>query len=624
VTHEASEGNRLIFNVACLKPFNNDALMTLTADQLGSDELSDLPRKHNQFSLKFKKKTQIPDTLVFRGASVDDTFDVPATGYPESEDDSYYAEFEHAVISITDHSFDGMNCYIDQTVWQSNFEESGVNYGTLKDPYKFKLRFMPYDDFGGTIYDLRLYGNAIKEDETTETLDVSGTDYAKEKEYQNDLVSTDLNWHKFFLAWVTSKSTQERKITVVDPNENFVSLMTLMYGTSVNQDNRVISIDGVKMTVESATWAMTKERWELSGRQTRTSTTFTEYVEKQKANNIFDDMQKKLIVAFDVAHPNADTPDEVTQQIDIPTEKNINNYTVEIDPVYMKGTTNTAKYVAFNFQRRQFEFEAYAGLPPENVTDIGYTLDDSVLADNVFGSYSRLFYPNPADVTVDAENGRQLGSFNVKFYRKSDSAFVGEYYDVLDGYWPAMYLAFMIKRNLNYGYTYAKVKGYSPGYNPSEGPYIVIAPEDIYYASQLYAVLDKVQIEADSFEPLQGTFRFKIFQDINQRKNDGILGSAPSRTSIGGSTPMTFSISTVPDSFNPAFEETEYVVYETYTQVEFKNASGVTVKRVIIRNSTESGYIEGVAYRYTTYDDYKYFAYKYQNGTRKTIDCYDP
>jgi hypothetical protein len=182
----------------------------------------------------------------------------------------------------------------------------------------------------------------------------------------------------------------------------------------------------------------------------------------------------------------------------------------------------------------------------------------------------------------------------------------------------------MIKRDLNYGYTFARVKGYSPGYNPGEGPNIVIAPEDIYYASQLYAVLDKVQIEADSFEPLQGTFRFKIFQDINQRKNDGILGSAPSRTSIGGSTPMTFSISTVPDSFNPAFEETEYVVYETYTQVEFKNASGVTVKRVIIRNSTESGYIEGVAYRYTTYDDYKYFAYKYQNGTRKTIDCYDP
>lgn len=604
VTHEASEGNRLVFNVACLKPFNNMALMSLTADQLESDEISDLPRQHNQFTLKFKKKTQIPDTLVFRGASLDDTFDVPAAGYPEDSEDSYYAEFANPVISITDHSFDGYNCYIDQATWQSNFEESGVNYGLLSDPFKFKLRFEADDSYGGTIYDFRMYGNAIKEDEMTETLDVSGTDYAKEKEYQNDLISTNLNWHKYFLTWVTSRTCEERKITVVDPNVNFVTLMTLFYGGFGNQDNRVIDIDGKKMTVENATWSIAKEKWELSGRKTRTSTAYSGYIEVQGANGIFDDTQKRFVDAIEITLPNQSG--SIVQLVSFTPL--LKNYTVEIEPVYFKTVetdaegnvvSGTVNYFVQNQTEGAFEFVAYS-----EAEDLSYFFDRWIdaVSEDVYSLFQTV-YPNDP-YWVEPTGGEQLKSiiFEVKDNNNLSWGTFVYNTDPVDGI------------TARYHWSYFGVSEGGPKYELYVDIYNLsgskiktirkIYDKPITAPNPYHFYMRKVVLAGTSVSPLEGQFRLKIFQDINAKRQQGIQAEASTHRSA---VPVSYSVIT---SDSPSLTET-YTTgsSERWAKVTGKNDQGEDVSSEIISVPTNS-VIDLVCYKKTSWDGYVYFKYE--------------
>lgn len=623
VTDPVYKGKKIRFQFASLKTYTDTPLMAITEDQWEGHEISDLPRQHNAFTLKFKKKTQIQDSLVFRGASYEDTYEVPNGGYPTG-DDQYFAEFENPVIAVTDHSFDSYEVVIEQDTWRSNIlvpDSSNANYGTLKDPFKMKLKFLCNSAIGGTIYDFRIYGTAIKQDDMAETIDISGDDFKKEKEISSDLISTDSDWHKKTIAWLASKKVEKQTLTIVDPSVNFVDMMAVNAGPLNNLDNTIVDVDGIKVDVDSATWTFEKNTWNLSGYTARDPGTVFSYIEKMKSGDVLDTMQKRLVTSFEKKHPNPDAPDDTIQLIELPIVEKIENYNVEIEPIYMKGTSNTAKYIVFNKQRSQFEFEAYAGEPPEFISDIGIVLADSVLADHpAFGSFSRIFYPNPADVTIDAGNDRLFGGFTVKFYRKSDDGYVGEYSDTLSGSWVAFRCAFALSSG---DATSAQLAATYPGSNIAYGSPQMINSEVGYNASELYAVMDSMVLQPVNYEPLQGRFRFKIFQDLNQRLSSGILSSIPSQSS-SGSSPRTFNVQTVADGSTPAFESTSYTTYETYTKVDFKTSSGATMKTAVIRKNDESSYIEAVAYRYSTYDNYKYFDYRYENGSCKTIKFYDP
>ncbi len=625
VTDVSSEGNSIRFNAACLKTFNNTELMTLTADQLGSDEISDLPRQHNQFTLKFKKKKQIPDTLVFRGASHDDAFEVPADGYPEDSSDSYYAEFENPVISITDHSFDGYNCYIDQTTWRSNID-GGTDYGDLLDPFKFKLKFGSDGTYGGTIYDFRIYGNAIKEDEITETLDISGSDYAKIKEYSSELVTSGNDWHKKFIAWVTSKSYEKRSITVVDPSEDFVGLMTLMYGIGANKDNRVIKIDGEKMTVETATYDMAKDKWQLEGFKTRTSTTYSGYIEKMKSTGS-EGMEKKLIEALDIIHP-ADGTSETSQLVLL--REPVKNYTVDVTTVYSEVPTTADRVNTFvtDKQEGKFVFNSYYETTPY-LYDYGSFL---VTAPSESGSLvnwgNKVLYPvDPGDGNPDEaskSSGRLIDylRLEVKVGNTVAASFLISVKDVIS--------TNVVKVSFWWNYrTLWSWYEYKVQVSDNNGNRIFPIPDvgsysyDVSgYTSPMILYITKIATVGD-LGVIDGKYRLRVFQDTNYKRREGIQNSLASPRSI---IPVTYAVATVADGTTPAFSTSVYTIgsSEKWTAIEFKDSSGNVIETKHIPLEITATEIEFVAYRYTTHDGYTYMDYKTDVGTRKTLNRYDP
>ncbi len=625
ITDTITKGEKIRFQFASLKTYSSQPLMSLTEDQISTHEISDLPRQYNTFTLKFKEKKQIQDSLVFRGASYEDVFSVKHPGYPEDDNTIYYVEFENPVIKVTDHSFDARDVVIDEATWRSNIrtaDTSDANYGTLNDPYKMQMKFLCENSLiGGDIYDFRIYGTAIKQDDMSETIDVSDNDFKRSKEISSAIISTELDWHKSTLAWLASKKAEKHKFTVVDPAISFVDMMNLKAESSLVKDNTIVNIEPFKIDIFSTVWNMGRNKWDFEGYTARSSDTTFDYIEKMKSGDILDKTQKKLITTFERKHPNLDTPENTIQLVEIPTTKKIENYDVEIEPVYMKGTTNTAKYLAFNRQRGMFEFEAYAGEPPLAISDIGIRLSDSVLANSPsFGEYSRIFYPNPADVTTNSNNGRILGGFTAKFYRKSDNGYVGEYSEPLTGYWSNFKCSFTVYNEG--GETLINCKCILSGFKAGFGEYRLINDKN-YNASELYVVIDTLSLQPVNYEPLQGRFRFKIFQDVNKRLGRGIMMTCPLPSS-GSDSIKTINIQTVSNGSIPSFDSEHYELNETYTSICFQTSGLTTLKTVVLRNNSNNSYIEAVAYKFSTYDNYKYFDYKYENDARKTIKFYDP
>lgn len=616
----ATEGNELRFNPACLKTFNNTSLMSLTADQLGSDEISDLPRQHNQFTLKFKNKKQIPDTLVFRGASYDDTFEVPADGYPEDSEDSYYAEFENPVISITSHSFDGYNCYIDQTTWRSNID-GGTDYGDLLDPFKFKLKFGSDGSSGGTIYDFRIYGNAIKEDQITETLDISGSDYAKIKEYSSELVTSDNDWHKKFIAWVTSKSYEKRSITVVDPEADFTQFISLMYGTGAVMDNRVIDIDGVKMTVASATYDMAKNMWQLEGYKTRTSTTYSGYIEKQQDSNVLDKTQRKLVMAFDVAHP-PEGNESATNQL-VTFEPEIANYDTEIITIYSGNIPSgqvghiyisdksNGSFVLNSFTRAAPQIydhdpDYFLGEPAESGYDFGNWHSVISYTDDIYVT------PENTNPTTEANStGQTIGdmklliryggtnyldsvTFNIASKVSTETVYVVFYWIHQGG---------LLQR---YRYHIAIYDGFTK----------IFSTERIVgrgYGGLLSLYLAYIEGESCTDNVLEAKYRVKLYQDINLRKSDGIsTGLISPRTAF----PSTFTINTVTVD-DPPYTDT-YSIHssEEWTKAYTRDSSGNILDEKII--AVTGSTMDMIWYRKDPDDGKIYLDYDY-NGSRRRV-----
>lgn len=629
VTDPVYKGKKIRFQFAALKTYDDTPLMAITEDQWESHEISDLPRQHNAFTLKFKKKSQIQDSLVFRGASYEDTYEVPNGGYPTG-DDQYFAEFENPVIAVTDHSFDSREVVIDQTTWRNNLlvpDPSDANYGTLKDPFKMELKFLCNSSIGGTVYDFRIYGTAIKQDEMTETIDISGTDFKKEKEISSELISTDSDWHRKTIAWLAAKKIEKQTLTVVDPSVNFVDMMAVNAGPLNNIDNTIVDVDGIKVDVNSATWTFEKNTWNLSGYTARDPGTVFSYIEKMKSNDALNKTQRQLISAFEKEHPDPDTPTDIKQLIEIPNAENVSNYVVDVEPVYFKSVqtdgsgnllSGTVNYLVDQQLTGKFNFTGYSEAEASTLNANRWL--DSV-AEDVWSSLVTIYpndpsYVNPNDGTKMKNVVFEIKDINNQHYTDFEFSFEpllgikAKYKWTFRGYVEGgpEYQLWVYLYDLSGNFLTSKTQCFE---------------KDSGTPNPTSFNLKSIKPIGNQISPLEGRFRFKVYQDINSRSRNGI--DTTIRVKRSG-VPILYSVTTIPDSSTPSFSTSIYSINsaEKYTKISFKNSSGYILKSVHLPVYEGETDIEFIAYRFTTHDDFTYIDYKTNTGIRKTLRCYDP
>lgn len=620
------KGKKIVFQFASLKTYVDTPLITLNPDQLSSHSSSDLPRQHNAFTLKFKKKSQIQDSLVFRGASYEDTYEVPNGGYPTG-DDKYYAEFEHPVVGITDYSFDAYEVIMDQNTWRSNIDvpnPNDPNFGTLKDPFKMELKFLCDNSYGGTIYDLRIYGTAIKQDEMTESIDDSGSDFKKEKELQNDLISADSDWHKKTIAWLASKKAERQQFEIVDLSINLVDMMSISSGPSGNEDSTIISIDGEKIDVYSADWNFGKNKWSVEGYTARNVGTVYSFLEKMKTNDALNKTQRQLISAFEKPHPNPDTPTDIKQLIEIPNAENVSNYVVDVEPVYFKSVqtdssgnllSGTVNYLVDQQLTGKFSFTGYSEAEAGTLNANRWL--DSV-GEDTWSSLGTIYpndpyYENPNDGTKMKSVVFEIKDINNQHYTDFEFSFepllgikakyrwtFRSYFEGGPEYQLWVYLYDLSGNFLASKTQYFKKDSGTP--NPTSFNIKSIKPV------------------GNQISPLEGRFRFKVYQDINLRKNEGMFSAVTPRSVL----PRAFTVSTVPDGSLPSFDSS-YSLHSTerWTRVTLMTDTGIEIKSINIPIDESATSMQLIAYRYTTHDGFTYLDYQTNTGTRKSLKYFD-
>lgn len=629
VTDTETKGGLIRFQFASLKEYSAEPLMHLTADQISAHEISDLPRQYNYFTLKFKRKTQILDSLVFRGASYEDVFYVEKPGYPKSSDTTYYVEFENPVVKVTDHSFDARQVVIDQETWRKNIvaEDGGdLNYGALRDPFKMEMKFLCDDEFGGEIYDFRIYGTAIKQDEMSETIDVSGNDFKRSKEFSSSIISTDSDWHKKTLAWLAAEKAEKHKFTVVDSTISFVDLLNMNLKISDN-DNTIVDIVPFKIDISSATWNIGKNIWDLEGYSARDEDLPSVFVEKMKANDSLNKSQRQLIAAFEKSHPAL--ADEWKQLIEIPNAENLSNYEVEIEPVYFKSvpenvsdnlSNNTVNYFIDQKMRGKFNFVAFS--ESESGTLTLNRLIGRVTEDNWTDLATGVIYPNdPSD--VNPNNGRKMKSvfFEIKDINNDHYCDFECSFEPLTGIKAKYKWSFILRDlfgngeyrlwiylyDLDGNFLLSKMKTFNKHMSASD---------------PISFNLKSLKPVGTVIKPLEGNFRFQVYQDLNSRKESFQEGILIPRSVF----PVSYSVSIVAETAIPVFNTAVYTLSsrEKYTKISFKDALKREKGIFHLPINEEETQIEFVAYRFTTHDNYTYIDYRKDNGPRKTLKCYDP
>jgi len=205
----------LVFKAGFKSPFSTDIVDTIEISSFRDLNNRKKTAEATLVEVKCKLK-QLSDEIlpVYIGATSDEPFNVPAAGWPDDPDDEFWVEFEKPVWwlcpydQIAFDADDGIT--LDQATYEENFLD--LEQGILKNPKRIKLKINNSSGADGSIYDFRIFGKFVEEEESVA---VHGTGEPAEKFTLESEIISDMDWAKQLAQWLYEEK-QERVETEME------------------------------------------------------------------------------------------------------------------------------------------------------------------------------------------------------------------------------------------------------------------------------------------------------------------------------------------------------------------------------------------------------------------------